>query len=338
MTQVQLAALESQIKGLRVKRNRLKRRFDSDESTASESLAEYAKVDCRKLCDAMYCILPREIRDTIYGYIHPGSDINVFGHQPDFDWSNTFKRSYFNFNSEAEWRLDRESHDEHHLWKEEYLGHNVLTELLQHYYRNTQFRFHDAYELIPRFQTTDQWGVGAVPADFVTNIEVNIVCNSKSPYARSRTVLNADIPIEKGFSAYSTERYVWNDHEPPPMQPRVKLLSGLQSLFGFKSGSRISIQIESGMIKDGAPQELIHVCDIIVPIIFTTLQRLHENAYVVEIVVHGNYWGMQNYRYVMEGGLPTLEAWRENFKEVSHLKCSVSDRFLTCVVQGPGDQ
>jgi hypothetical protein len=33
-------------------------------------------------------------------------------------------------------------------------------------------------ELIPRFQFTDQWEIGAMPADFVTNIRLVIRCGA----------------------------------------------------------------------------------------------------------------------------------------------------------------
>jgi len=75
---------------------------------------------------------------------------------------------------------------EEHLWDVDTIGGSMLQELVQHYYRSMVFNFGTSSQLIPLFQTTDQWKVGSVPAVFVTNVIVTLECNGSSLDAITR--------------------------------------------------------------------------------------------------------------------------------------------------------
>jgi hypothetical protein len=326
--------VKDKLKMLRVERTKLQRKVITDEETASAGLAEYARADCRQLCDAMYRTLPREIRDMIYGFIHGESSMQIFDRPCDWCTGSGPYESYFDFSSEAHWRLNRESHDHDHLWNMECLGHNVFLELLQHYYRSTQFRFGTDYELLPRFLFTDQWGLGTIPADFVANVVVEIIYDPGVDYNVSRA--NARKYHDIDVCPWTGEpRRAPHPPELPSAQPRVKLLSGLQRLFSLKVGTRISIEMRCSGIELDGREALTYARDTIIPIIFTTLQRLHQGGYVVEVALDG--WHMcwhcpDSERFLFDGGLPTLEAWGEKFKEVSCQARHRSSKILMCVV------
>lgn len=38
-------------------------------------MTEFAQQDCRKLCDKIYQVFPREIRDIVYDHIHSKREI-----------------------------------------------------------------------------------------------------------------------------------------------------------------------------------------------------------------------------------------------------------------------
>jgi hypothetical protein len=306
----------------------------SANDTASTALIEYAKIDCRKLCNTVYRTLPREIRDMIYGYIHPGSTMKVFSHNKHGGWGNNVKPSYFRFDSEAGWRLDCLSHPRDHLWSADSLGDDMFPELVEQYYRATHFEFGDQYDLIPRFQFTDQWGLGTIPADYVTNAKVSIVCEQGQDYSISLPDRGSCSRRNSGCRCWDCpEEDKWCRTELPSTPPRVKLLTQLQTLFGFKPGTRISIEINTRFLFDTPLEELKLVRDTIIPIIFSTLQRLHKNGYLVDIVLCGgaspNY---SSYLYVVDGDISTLQAWKEKFKEVSYQARQYRNEILICVV------
>jgi hypothetical protein len=308
----------------------------SANDTASTALIEYAKIDCRKLCNTIYRTLPREIRDMIYGYIHPGSTMKVFSHSKDGEWGNDIKPSYFRFDSEAGWRLDCLSHPRDHLWTADSLGDDIFPELLEQYFRATHFEFGDQYDLIPRFQFTDQWGLGTTPADYVTNVKVSIICKDGKDYSISVPDRGSCSRRNSGCRCWDRpeEDHTWCRTEPPPMPPRVKILTQLQTLFGFKPGTRISIKIGTRFLFASPLEELELVRDTIIPIIFSTLQRLHQSGYLVDIVLCGGvppdyFW---YYLYAVDGDISTLQACKEKFKEVSYEAQQYRSEILMCVV------
>jgi hypothetical protein len=307
---------------MRMEIDRLDQKLTTDNVHASVDLAEYAKVDCRQLCDAMYRTVPREIRDMIYGHIHPGFVVPVFAHSSK-SWHDVSPACYFHHQSSPRCRRNRKLHAQNHLWQEDSMGKEVLSELLQHYYRSTRFKFGSAYELIPQFQYTNQWPLETVPADFVTNVNIIVACSGMGNHSVHGSLGQSSSPSE--FISWSSLDGGETSHQCQclPTSLRVKVLSGLQTLFGFKPGTRISIEIHSDEIVGGPPQELEFLRDSFIPIIFPTLQRLHQNGYVIEVLlVKEDGWGPPFYRYVVDGSTSTLEAWREKLKEVSS-KCDI---------------
>lgn len=74
----------------------------------------------------------------------------------------------------------------------------------------------------------------------------------------------------------------------PPRSARVEILANLQKLLSFKPGSRITIHLCASLGSMNVFEELVYLCDLILLMMFPTLQRLKDNGYKVAIVLTEN--------------------------------------------------
>lgn len=325
----QLEKLREEMQKLRVHDGKLHRFERNNQFAVTVALEAFAKVDCRKFCDDVYRYFPREIRDNIYGHIHTTDKVSITTILYEEDnWGPSESVTYFDFTSEARWRTglpgDR---SEAHLWNAECIGDRMLRELIEYYYRSTCFCFGSEFHLIPRYQFTDQWKIGAPPMDFVTNVGVSVICDGSNFDAT---------PSKKEFCCKNTD-IVWvaaschlHDHKPTNTR-QDELLANLQTLFGFQVGTKISIKIHARRACDGILGELAYARNTVVPIIFPTLQRLSKRGYLVKVTlaeVVDSPFGLQVPKFVVDGAIPTLDAWAEEVHKVGN-KNNIASRY-TC--------
>ncbi|KAF2026540.1 hypothetical protein EK21DRAFT_92284 [Setomelanomma holmii] len=185
----------------------------------------------------------------------------------------------------------------------------MLEELKEHYYQATCFDFGSDYKLIPIFQSTDQWQLGNVPAEFVTTLKVSIDCckidfdaaiEKPSPFCgchRASRGLDMFSCCDPGYNRTSKMH-------------RIKLLADLQTLFDFKIGTKICIKINVIEASNGNLGELTYALDTVIPIILPTLQRLSQVGYVVKVILAelAPPSRTRSFKLVVDGSTATLEA------------------------------
>ncbi|KAH7069772.1 hypothetical protein BKA63DRAFT_555971 [Paraphoma chrysanthemicola] len=327
--QNQINHLQEQMRKLRLQGGKAQRAMKKSELGTMAALESFAKLDCQQFCDSVYAVFPREIRDNIYGFIHPGGEMfiteqrrrNPWG---DSAWDKSLLSTYFDYTSEPHWStatLPWGSDLKYvHLWNAEYIGKSMFPELIEQYFQSTRFNFDAELYLVPRFQFTDQWNIGNTPADFITSIGVSIAC--------SGTALNFDAAFSKkklcrGYTDLSGyDLCAHSDYEPPQNTRRTQLLANLQSLFGFKSGTKISIRIRTCGVDNGILGELAYARDTVIPIILSTLQRLSKSGLVVKVVLAEatSSYGWTVPEFVVDGATPTLEAWAEAIEKLEEVE------------------
>jgi hypothetical protein len=313
----ELEDLQNQVRMLRIRGAKLQRAKIKSQVVARSTVESFAKRDCQNFCEEICRVLPREIRDTIYGFIHGNNDIPISPQRRP--WDHFERQNYFECNSEAQWRNGgAQSSTEDHLWMIEYIGKRMLPELIEYYYRSTRFHFLSRFEDIPRFQITDQWNIGVIPADFITNVTVAIECGHFDFDSIVPTDQLSCNRRKHGDACWCTDSLCdVHDTAPPPKTHRVALLSDLQTLFAFKAGSRMLLNILTTGANGGPIRSLDYARDVVIPIIFPTLQRLSRNGHVVKIAVSSGYTFAVTCVEIAIGGASTLETLGEEIHKVS---------------------
>jgi hypothetical protein len=238
------------------------------EKTTSQALESYAKVACRDLCEEIYNVFPREVRDIIYGYLHSQSKVRIVSDSAD--WGPIYFTSVneVQWHGQDPWGAKEQIAD--HWWRVECTGEYFRREMSEQYYRSTLFDFSDRFTLLPKFRCTDPWGVGFLPADIVMNIEVHILC-----YQYGFDGLE---PASDGWSGTPT----WDCEQ----YETSKLLTGLEHIFGFAKGTKITLRTTVGRYKENNPLESQEwMCDTVLPFIMPTLQRLASSGLDIRIVL-----------------------------------------------------
>jgi hypothetical protein len=85
---------------LRIRGAKLQRAKIKSQVVARSAVESFAKLDCQKLCEEICCVLPREVRDTIYGFIHDNDDIPITPQR--MPWHDFQGKTYFECKSEAQ--------------------------------------------------------------------------------------------------------------------------------------------------------------------------------------------------------------------------------------------
>jgi hypothetical protein len=317
--QLQFKTLQEQIKDFKLRGKNLKQNLMRQTCTTETALKEYAKIDCRQLCDAVYQVFPREMRDIIYGHVHSQQEMLV-GNLPFSRPLHCINDGYFASRSEAHWRLGPDHPDEKHLWDAESIGEGMLQELMEHYYHSVEFQFSNGFDSIAAFQTTDQWNMGFIPADFVTNVTFTVHCNFFDFDSRP----GWDAPCRMGITDWTgnmNESCECPRHNLDliPRTPRAQLLLDLQALFGFKQGTKMHIYIKPGRIEDPPKGDFAFVRERIIPAIFSALQRLRSIGYNVKISFSAGDWHVsRDIQIVLDDSTPTIALWQAQFNKVSY--------------------
>ncbi|KAH4981293.1 hypothetical protein HBI76_171810 [Parastagonospora nodorum] len=274
--------IQKEIKQLRRHGKALLQCSNDKKSAATKILEDYAKAACRKLCEDVYGAFPREIRDMIYGHLHARDEMRVTRGVKD-RWSDG-SEPYFNSCSEKHWCASgaHEVAGTKDLWWDSCcVGENMLRELSEHYYRTVLFLFAADCELLPKFRITDQWGLGFVPGDIATNIGISIDRASYA-FADIELILRDDSSSANANISWSA----WDIDSTPDRKPCEALSLDLEHLFGFRAGTNIFIQVSVETIKKRSLLENQQwMCDAVMPILLSTLQRLKVAGYKLKIVL-----------------------------------------------------
>jgi hypothetical protein len=311
--QIQMEDLQLRIKKLRRYGKALdekSRMANWDGITAFEA---YAKNECREFCNKVHKTFPREIRDIIYGYV---TDTNNVAVSEPASKSKKSSRpvTYFGSTSETQLRLCDYDEEADHWWDETFVGAEMVREIGENFYRTTCFQFEDKFDLIPKFRVTDQWNLGFIPAAFVSNVEVSINCDAhefkkddEDPWATAA----------HGWG-WDTE---CNDRVPKAI-PRSSILVHLESLFGFRPGTNITIEITMDRYRGiNSDERQEFMCENIVPFLFPTLLRLRDTGLRVRFktfVIMQCAWGDDILRVFTSAWNPaSVDEFTKNFFEVS---------------------
>jgi hypothetical protein len=234
----------------------------------------------------------------IYENIHPKYEHFVRRHNSD-SWNYSYKE-YFASTSESHWQCSQHKKDEDHLWSADHLGSTLLREVVEMYYHSVCFQFEQEWDLIPAFRTLDQWNVGFVPADFVTNVEITIESGNFDICER----VASDVEDNDAFGGVGP----W---DPPAFKAknssRSHLLSQLEVLFGFKADTRINIKLWLSWGFDGDFWEKMqYLCDAVIPRIFPTVQRLNTAGYYVHLILSQREQVSEAVELTLDGAAPSL--------------------------------
>jgi hypothetical protein len=184
--------------------------------------------------------------------------------------------TYFKSRSEADWQRNGwRDCPENHWWKIDFVGEYFRRELSEHYYRSNLFSFGDSFDLLSKFRVTDQWNLGFVPADVVTNVGVQIDCDGY------------DFDGLKSLQDPSPNNDVWGGATSNRRKPHSTLFLSLDQLSGFKKGTKVSIKFfvdNSG--RGGTAGEVQQwLCDTVLPIVLPGVHRLISAGYVIHVVL-----------------------------------------------------
>ncbi|KAL6709838.1 hypothetical protein ACN47E_000623 [Coniothyrium glycines] len=123
----------------------------------------YAKETCLALCAAVYHGLPREIRDYIYNYTHANDTLYV---GPEYMHRTVHPP---------------ESDRDAHYWDANYVGQDMVREMVESWYRTSLFYFYDKVNnasVVDRFLVTDRWNLGLKPRDFIRKVKLELGPNA----------------------------------------------------------------------------------------------------------------------------------------------------------------
>jgi hypothetical protein len=322
--QDQLDTLQEQIKQLRLEGKALQPKMVEKKCATMAALKEFARVDCLQLCGAVYKTFPREVRDIIYIHIHPYSERTIEGKHEYNGWADACFVSigYFETESEPHFRLGAETECSQHLWKAEAVGENMLHEMIEQYYRSSAFQFNGRFDLIPLFQTTDQWNIGFVPADFITNVQVSISCDSlefNAPHIKKSRIRRSGSPDAWGMFDDSIYRCQCSGRGSSTPLYFEGTVANLQTLFGFRQGTNISILFSVDTQDIELYDGVAFLREQVIPAVFATLQRLQRSGYRLKtkFVVARLPLGKRDLDFVVDGSTPTIDSWKAEFKKVS---------------------
>jgi hypothetical protein len=249
------------------------------------ALEAYAKASCRVLCNKVYATFPREIRDMIFRYTLPDDAIVV----P----SPVYYDDMYGERKEPAPNLQP------HLTVDEFVGKHVAKEIVEVYYRYSTFVFNYTYMSMLSFRVTDKYYLGLIPADFILNLVVHIICgNYNFPTLKAR--------MEDTNGADGWGGGGWG---PPHFRD---ILSNLEPIFGFKAGTKITIDltVDDKRLEDDITQEQWE-WDNVVPLIFPTLRRLSVAGYKLKVRLNS-----EDFVLTAVGTEYTLEQWSAVFEKV----------------------
>lgn len=294
-------------------------------------MTEFAQQDCRKLCDKIYQVFPREIRDIVYDHIHSKREICLVARVYSF-WGEDSSDCITYVQSKSEYHLRTGSTKpvEDHLWRKEYMGEKVMRELVEYYFRSVCFRFEDGWDFVQKFRVTDQWNLGWVPGEFVTNIQVSVDCSAH--VYETWPAVQEDRWAHNGWNANPFGGGDTSERRLDPVEPRCpksELLVVLESLFSFRRGTKVTLNLRCSRFDRESPSPE-GIFEAMTPIIFPTLRRLCDSGIVVNMVCSQNCDYHPTLAIAMTDEHHHLDIYQKTFRQVStsqHLHaCRANDK------------
>jgi hypothetical protein len=307
-TELRLEAAHNNVKKLRRHCKTLKETSATDKTGTADAFLAFAKNDCLELCTRVYKVFPREIRDKIYSYITGHEEVNISCRAGNWGYLTPVKYRIGEldvFFSPSESTTD-------HWWKPEHVGAEMVREIGENFYRSSCFVFHDNLAAVGPFRATDPWDRGFLPVDFVSKVEVSVDCNEFRFEHVDRAGLNTTPNHPSSQASYNTKER----RDTSLNHTQDYLLVQLESLFGFKHGTALTIRISShDREKRTVLEEQEWMSHNVVPVILPILQRLKEAGCRVRLLLSvDTLWGVQT--FTSKWNEVCLEAITKDFWEV----------------------
>lgn len=268
-----LNVIAKKLRTIARERKVLLRTIEAAKKTTETALDDFAKTECRILCDEVAARLPREVRDMIYDCILSEEHCET-----------TITSEYFEGS-------ERTSNTLNHWRYAAFVGDRLHQELGEHFFRHTVFTFGpdaEGLEQLPKFRTMDASKIGYIPAQFVCNIQVDIDCSTynvdKFPFG-----LKKEEPMDNSWVVANAWGSVDDDYGTKYVS-KVGLWTSLELMFGFQPGTKILIHLNASRLSGGghlADQEWLS--DNIVPLISPTIQRCKAIGYHISLSLAIDY-------------------------------------------------
>ncbi|KAF9697570.1 hypothetical protein EKO04_004373 [Ascochyta lentis] len=292
-----LQSAKKVLKKVRRERNGLQQAATDKRMAIKKASHEYAKATCHALCEEVYNLLPREVRNIIYSHIHVQHTLDIS--------SNHFTSRALT--PATGWLL-------HHIWDPAFVTTEVHMELIEQYFRATTFHFRKTFEHIAKFRATDPWKTGYIPAQFPTNIAVTVACKR---YVLEFAELEDKSDEDDGWNDYHPWGSVdWANAPNPPQKTSSDLLADLDVLFGFHHATKFEITVVSRDKRKGNfLKQQDWMCKHLIPLMTPTLQRLRAQGHHVCIVLCGSSRLEYHFPNFVVESFMSLEAYNAQFEE-----------------------
>ncbi|KAI4658079.1 uncharacterized protein J4E79_007060 [Alternaria viburni] len=306
-TELQLAAAQTKVKKLRRRCKKLQETSDDDKTETADAFLAFAKNDCLEFCNQVHKTFPREIRDTIYSYITSFKDVSI-----DCDQHGNFEHLDYGYWAWGhDLGLDPAYGEVDHWWKPEYVGPAMVRELGENFYRTSSFAFQGDLAAVGPFRATDQWGFGFPPVEFVSKVDVSIHCDNY----KFELVDRPNINVPGNHNAFQAPSEARKNKDVGPKDTQQHLLVKLESLFGFKHGTALTIRLSSCHGAKHTPLEQQEwMSHNVVPVILPVLQRLKDAGSRVCIVLTASR-ARSEATFTSEWGQTSLEGVTKEFWE-----------------------
>lgn len=302
--ELQIEALRIQTRQLRIHRKALNKISKVRKVELNDAFDAYAKRSCLELSKNIQKTFPREVRDIIYGYI-TGRELVKVSRSSKKTSKNSPRLSFFSTTLKKNTNTRDSERCDDHWWNEDFVGTDMIRELVEHFYRSCCFLFGEDFGIIPCLRVVDQWGMGVLPVSFISNVEVTVKC---SDYGFGLGV------HEDSWGNGINE---W-DFKQDAKLTSTALLVHLESLFGFRPGTAITIKTISLYVENPSPlRRQEQMCNEVLKFIFPVFQRLKDmNCRVRAILDGGTDWLFPAAPFVSQWNPTSHEAVTEAFWKV----------------------
>lgn len=265
--------------------------YNTAECKAEDALHTFAQQSCRTLCDKLHLTLPREVRDMIYRYLLP--------HWPvESKYGKGVSTSHMH---KSVGKLA-------HLMEDDYVGLKCIIEIQEEYLRTTKFYFND-HDTVQNFRMADPLDLGLLAGDFCLDVEYTCPCEGYDfgGLKRRRSVSGW------GAGGWGNGGEDWGSDWDRNRTSELPLT--LQSLLGFKQGTRITVEftVDVGQL-DPWPHWNAHewLWEQVVPCAFPILRKLSLSGRKVTVRI-----GWEHFRLEALSNSYSLSDWMNDINLVS---------------------
>lgn len=278
----QIDELKSKLEGIAHDYSQIDEQLDANERNIRKHLVPLSKASCREFCDAIYAKFPRELRDLVYEQL---TNDEVFitkyyteDDDEDVGWPSCFLGGSLALGNHADFPYFRDP---------EYVGHNMVQELLESWLRTATFYF-DGLSLVPEFLEKDTLALGFAPDKLLSSVAFSIYESSLDG--------SPSWPVQFG---------------PQGPSPCEKMLRDMEILFRFRKGThiRISFNANNGWV---CARDRSSKIPKFLAILFPILNRLKDAGFEVKVKLDYIGWefDFKNAEFSLQGWMKKLEGVR----------------------------